>query len=83
MTAHTSHRRAGNSGQVWAVLYLLMIAGDAAATAAKVTGNASLMWLGLIARFIDAVFLPLTALTLYLLLRHAGTHAARLMVGAV
>lgn len=61
----------------------IYVAGDAAATAANATANASLMRLGVIAHFTDAVFLPLTALTLYLLLRHAGTHAARLMVVAV
>lgn len=61
----------------------IYVAGDAAATAANVTENASLMRLGVIAHLTDAVFLPLTALTLYLLLRHAGTHAARLMVVAV
>jgi len=61
----------------------MYVAGDAAATAANVTDNASLMRLGVIAHFADAIFLPLTALTLYLLLRHAGTHAARLMVVAV
>ncbi len=61
----------------------IYVAGDAAASAANVTANASLMRLGVIAHFTDAVFLPLTALTLYLLLRHAGTHAARLMVVAV
>lgn len=61
----------------------MYVAGDAAATAANVTANAPLMRLGLIAHFTDAVFLPLTALMLYVLLRHAGTHAARLMVVAV
>jgi hypothetical protein len=61
----------------------IYVAGDAAATAGNVLGNASLMRLGVVAHFIDAVFLPLTALTLYLLLKHAGHHAARLMVVAV
>jgi hypothetical protein len=61
----------------------IYVAGDAAATAGNVVGNASLMRIGVVAHFIDAVFLPLTALTLYLLLRQAGNHAARLMVVAV
>ncbi|MEX5272120.1 DUF4386 domain-containing protein [Kocuria sabuli] len=61
----------------------IYVAGDATTTAANVLGNASLMRLGVVAHLTDAVFLPLTALTLYLLLQHAGKHAARLMVVAV
>ena len=61
----------------------LYVAGDAAATAGNVAGNASLMRLGVVAHLTDAVFFLLTAVTLYLLLKHAGKYAGRLMVVAV
>ncbi|WP_247046929.1 DUF4386 domain-containing protein [Arthrobacter rhizosphaerae] len=61
----------------------LYIAGDAAATTANVVANEGLMRLGVVAHLTDAVFFLLTAVTLYLLLKHAGKHAARLMVLAV
>jgi hypothetical protein len=61
----------------------LYVAGDAAATTAKVVANESLMRFGVVAHLTDAVFFLLTAVTLYLLLKHVGKHAARLMVLAV
>ena len=61
----------------------LYVAGDAAATTANVVANESLMRFGVIAHLTDAVFFLLTAATLYLLLKHVGKHAARLMVLAV
>ncbi len=61
----------------------LYVAGDAGATAGNVAGNAWLMRIGVVAHLADAVFFLLTAVTLYLLLKHAGKHAGRLMVVAV
>lgn len=61
----------------------LYVAGDAAATAANVVVNAGLMRIAVIAHLTDAVFFLLTAVTLYLLLKHVGKHAGRLMVIAV
>lgn len=61
----------------------LYVAGDAAATSAKVVANEGLMRFGVVAHLTDAVFFLLTAVTLYLLLKHVGKHAARLMVLAV
>jgi hypothetical protein len=61
----------------------LYVAGDAAATTAKVVANEGLMRFGVVAHLTDVVFFLLTAVTLYLLLKHAGKHAARLMVVAV
>jgi hypothetical protein len=58
----------------------LYVAGDAAATSANVVANEGLMRFGVIAHLTDAVFFLLTAVTLYLLLKHVGKHAARLMV---
>jgi hypothetical protein len=61
----------------------IYVAGDAAATAGNVVANPGLMRLGVVAHLTDVVFLLLTAVTLYLLLKHAGKHAGRLMVLAV
>jgi hypothetical protein len=61
----------------------LHVAGDAAATAGNVVANSGLVRLGVVAHLADAVFFLLTAMTLYLLLKHVGKHAARLMVVAV
>ncbi|RJT81821.1 DUF4386 domain-containing protein [Arthrobacter cheniae] len=61
----------------------IYVAGDAAATAGNVVANPGLMRLGVVAHLTDVVFLLLTAVTLYLLLKHAGKHAVRLMVLAV
>ncbi len=58
----------------------LHVAGDADATSAKVAANESLMRVGVLAHLTDAVFFLLTAVTLYVLLKHVGKHAARLMV---
>jgi hypothetical protein len=61
----------------------LYVAGDAAATTANVVSSEGLIRLGVVAHLTDAVFFLLTAMTLYVLLKHAGKHAARLMVVAV
>lgn len=61
----------------------LHVAGDAAATASNVVAHADLMRLSVVTHLMDAVFLLLTAVMLYLLLKHAGKHAGRLMVLAV
>jgi hypothetical protein len=61
----------------------IYVAGDAATTAGNVVANPGLMRLGVVAHLTDAVFFLLTAVTLYLLLKHAGKHAGRLMVLAV
>ena len=57
--------------------------GNAAATAEKLVANAGLVRLAVVAHLTDAVFFVLTAVTLYLLLKHVGKHAGRLMVTAV
>lgn len=58
----------------------LYVQGDAATTAGNLAANPSLVRLGVVAHLADAVFLVLTAVTLYVLLKHAGKHAARLLV---
>lgn len=58
----------------------LYVSGDAAATSSRVVANEGLMRVGVLAHLTDAVFFLLTAVTLYLLLKHVGKHAARLMV---
>ena len=58
----------------------LYVPGDAAATAGNLAANPGLVRLGVVAHLADAVFLVLTAVTLYVLLKHVDKHAARLMV---
>lgn len=58
----------------------MYVAGDATATAGNLVSNSWLVRLAVVAHLTDAVFFVLTAVTLYLLLKHAGKHAARLMV---
>ena len=58
----------------------LYVAGDAGATAGNLAANPGLVRLGVVAHLADAVFLVLTAVTLYVLFQHAGKHAARLLV---
>jgi hypothetical protein len=58
----------------------LYVEGDAAATAGNLAANPGLVRLGVVAHLADAAFFVLTAVTLYVLLKHAGKHAARLMV---
>lgn len=58
----------------------LYVPGDAAATAGNLAANPGLVRVGVVAHLADAVFLVLTAVTLYVLLKHVGKHAARLMV---
>lgn len=58
----------------------LYVADDATATAGNLVANSGLVRLAVVAHLTDAVFFVLTAITLYLLLKHIGKHAARLMV---
>jgi hypothetical protein len=58
-------------------------AGDAAASTANLVGNVGLIRLAVVAHLTDAVFFVLVAMTLYVLLKHAGKQAARLMVTSV
>src|SRR2546423_4665106 len=55
-------------------------AGDAAATAANVVANSALVRLGVVAHLLDAAFFALTALTLYVLLKHVYKNIARAML---
>src|SRR5438067_1095985 len=55
-------------------------AGDAAATAANVVANSALVRWGVVAHLLDAVFFALTALTLYVLLKHVSKNIARAML---
>ena len=58
----------------------LYVAGDPTATAGNLVANTGLVRLAVVAHLMDAVFFVLTAATLYVLLKHVGKHAARLMV---
>lgn len=58
----------------------LYVPGDAAATAGNLAANPGLVQVGVVSHLTDAVFFVLTAVTLYLLLKHVSKHAARLMV---
>jgi hypothetical protein len=61
----------------------MYVAGDAAATAGNVVANAGLVRIGVVAHLVDAVFFLLTAIALYLLLKHVHKNAARVMVAFV
>ncbi|MCU1571451.1 MAG: hypothetical protein JWR33_2192 [Naasia sp.] len=61
----------------------MYVAGDGAASAGNLLADVGLVRLAVVAHLTDAVFFVLTAMTLYLLLKHVGKHAARLMVTAV
>src|SRR5438034_3567944 len=56
------------------------VAGDAAATAANVVANSALVRLGVVAHLVDGAFFALTALTLYVLLKHVFKSVARAML---
>ncbi len=56
------------------------IAGDAATTAANVVANSGLLRMGVVADLIQATLWVFLAMTLYALLRHVNTNAARAMV---
>jgi hypothetical protein len=58
----------------------MYVAGDATATTGNLVANSGLVRLAVIAHLTDAVFFVLTAVTLYVLLKHVGKHAGRLMV---
>jgi len=54
----------------------MYVAGNAAETAANVASNASLVRLDVIAHLLDGTFFVLTAITLYLLLKHVNKTAS-------
>ncbi len=58
----------------------LYVAGDPTATAGNLVANTELVRLAVVAHLMDAALFVLTAITLYVLLKHVGKHAARLMV---
>lgn len=58
----------------------MLVAGDAAATVAKVLTNAGLIRLGVVAHLTGAVFFLFTALALFALLRQVHTSMARAML---
>jgi hypothetical protein len=58
----------------------LYVAGDPTATAGNLVASTGLVQLAVVAHLMDAVLFVLTAATLYVLLKHVGKHAARLMV---
>ncbi len=58
----------------------MYVAGDATATAGNLAANSGLVRFAVVAHLTAAVFFVLTAVTLYLLLKHVGKHAGRLMV---
>jgi len=58
----------------------ILVAGDAAATAANLRENAELIRFGVVAELLGQTFFVLLALALYALLRHVHAGAARLMV---
>src|SRR5437764_7537125 len=55
-------------------------AGDAAATTANVLANSVLLRVGVVAHLVDGAFFALTALTLYILLKHVHQSVARAML---
>src|SRR5881396_796476 len=58
----------------------MYVAGDAAATVKNVLANAGLVRMSVVAHLADAVFFVLTAVALYLLLKHVHKNAAGVMV---
>src|SRR2546422_4194485 len=58
----------------------MYVAGDAAATAANVVANSALVRIGVVAHLVDGAFFVLTALTLYVLLKHVHKSVARAML---
>ena len=58
----------------------MYVAGNAAATAGNVVANATLVRIGVVAHLVDAVFFVLTAMALYLLLKHVHKGVARAML---
>lgn len=67
-------------GFAHAIRLQVYVPGDAAATAANVVANASLVRLSFMADLVDAVFLLLTVMALYHLLQHVNRVVARAMV---
>ena len=58
----------------------MYIAGDAAATTANVLTNSVLVRMGVVAHLVDGAFFALTALMLYVLLKHVHQSVARAML---
>src|SRR5436309_4111333 len=58
----------------------MYVAGDAAATTANVLANSVLLRVGVVAHLVDGAFFALTALTLYILLKHVHQSVARAML---
>src|SRR5438552_8065955 len=58
----------------------MYVAGDAAATTANVLANSGLVRMGVVAHLVDGAFFALTALTLYVLLKHVHQSVARAML---
>jgi uncharacterized membrane protein YwzB len=58
----------------------MYVAGDAAATSANVVANSALVRMGVVAHLVDGAFFALTALTLYVLLKHVHKSVARAML---
>ena len=58
----------------------LYVAGNAAATAGNVVWNSALLRVGVVSHLLDAVFFVFLAMTLYILLQHVHTSAARAML---
>ena len=58
----------------------IYVAGNAAATAGNVVANSALVRAGVVAHLVDAAFFVLTALALYVLLKHVHKGVARAML---
>src|SRR5438552_11102228 len=58
----------------------MYVAGDAAATTANVLANSVMLRVGVVAHLVDGAFFALTALTLYILLKHVHQSVARAML---
>ena len=58
----------------------MYVAGNAAATAGNVVANAGLVRIGVVAHLVDAAFFILTAMALYVLLKHVHKGVARAML---
>lgn len=70
-------------GFAHAVRLQVYVPGDAAATAANVVANASLVRTSFVADLVDATFFLLTVMALYQLLQHVNKVVARAMVAFV
>lgn len=61
----------------------MYVAGNAASTVGNIIANSGLVRMGVVSHLLDGTFFVFTALTLYILLRHAHESVARAMLALV